>query len=351
MFNHIQLSPSNPDELILTNNNSEQNNTSNSNNNIQFNTPIITPYYLEQGQKKQIKFVNQILILESGNFIVGSNRDIIFYNQNFTIKFKKEKVTNSGIADMCLIDQNTFGVCSHRDIIIIKIIENNFKIIRIFVDPHDNHWVNSILFSKNKILISSSIYDEKIKVWDILNQSDQPIQQLNHDANGLLEWNENIFISSGYSKTKIWNKINNKLNYQLMNTFTNISAYLNNGIKKYDDNSIIIGDLNYGLYIINIKTMEATKKILPTNDFHIYCILNLKNYLILGGEVEKKEENCLHENHEKEGFIHVYKKKENNKFKLIKNNIYDDDIENIVLINNNYVIFGENIIPLKDLIN
>ena len=288
-FNHIQPSPSNPDELILTINNSEQNNSSNSNNNIQFTTPIISPNYLKQGKKKQIEFVNQILILESGNFIVGSNRDIIYYNQNFAIKFKKEKVTNSGINDMCLIDQNTFAVCSHRDIIIIKIIENNFKIIRILVDPHDNHWVNSIIFSKNKILISSSIYDEKIKVWDILNQSDQPIQQLNHKADGLLEWNENIFISSGYSKTKIWNKTNNKLNYQLMNTFINISASLNNAIKKYDDNSIIIGDLYYELYIINIKTMEATKKILPKNDFHIYCILNLKNYLILGGEVKKKE--------------------------------------------------------------
>ncbi len=143
------------------------------------------------------------------------------------------------------------------------------------------------------------------------------------------------------------NKINNKLNYQLMNTFINISAYSNNGIKKYDDNSIIIGDLYYELYIINIKTMEATKKILPKNDFHIYCILNLKNYLILGGEVEKKE-NCFDE---KEGFIHVYKKKGNNKFNLIKKNIYNDDIRNIVLINNKYVIFGENIIPLKDLIN
>ncbi len=204
MFNHIQPSPSNPDELILTNNNYEQNNTSNSNNNIQFNTSIISPYYLEQDQKKQIKFVDQILILESGNFIVGSNRDIFFYNQNFTIKFKKVNVTNSGIEDMCLIDQNTFGVCSHRDIKIIKIIENNFKIIRIFVDPHDDHWVNSIIYIKNNFLISSSIYDKKIKVWDILNQSDQPIQQLNHDADGLLEWNENIFISSGYKKTKIW---------------------------------------------------------------------------------------------------------------------------------------------------
>jgi WD40 repeat protein len=222
MFNHIQPSLSNPDEFILTNNNSEQNNSSNSNNNIQFNTSIISPDNLEQGQKKQIKFVNQILILESGNFIVGSSSDIFFYNKNFTIKFKKENVTNSGIKDMCLIDQNTFGVCSHRDIIIIKIIENNFKIIRIFIDPHDDHWVNSIIFSKNKILISSSIYDEKIKVWDILNQSDQPIQQLNHKADGLFEWNENIFISSGYKKTKIWNKINNKLNYQLMNTFINI---------------------------------------------------------------------------------------------------------------------------------
>ena len=342
MFNHIQPSLSNPDELILTINNSEQNNTSNSNNNIQFNTSIISPDNLEQGQKKQIKFVNQILILESGNFIVGSISDIIYYNQNFAIKFKKENVTNNNIEDMCLIDQNTFAVCSNRDIIIIKIIKNNFKIIRKFVDPHDQNWINSIIFSKNKILISSSIYDEKIKVWDILNQSNQPIQQLNHDAFGLLEWNENIFISSGYSKTKIWNKINNKLNYQLMNTFINISASLNNAIKKYDDNSIIIGDLNYELYIINIKTMEATKKILPTNDFHIYCILNLKNYLILGGKSFYDV-----------GFINVYKKKGNNKFILIKKYIYDviEKIENIVLINNNYVIFGKNIIPLKYLIN
>ena len=34
-------------------------------------------------------------------------------------------------------------------------------------------------------------------------------------------------------------------------------------IKKYDDNSIIIDDLNYETHIINIKTMKAIKNIFP----------------------------------------------------------------------------------------
>ena len=228
-------------------------------------------------------YVNQILLLKSGNFIIASRRDIIYCNKNYKIKFKKEKVTNNYIKDMCLIDQNTFAVCSSGDIIILKILENNFKIVKKYINPHGDHWVCSIIFSKNNILISSSIYDDKIKIWDILNESNQPIQVLNHDADGLLEWDENIFISSGYSKTKIWNKIKDNLNYQLMNTFYGIDIYRNNGIKKYDDNSIILCGLNYITYIINIKTMEATKKIFREKQYDIYSILNLKKYLILGG--------------------------------------------------------------------
>ena len=78
--------------------------------------------------------------------------------------------------DMCIIDQNTFAVCLSGDIIILQIMKNNFKIINKYINPHDDHWVNSIIFSKNNILISSSIYDEKVKIWNCFNQSTQPIQ-------------------------------------------------------------------------------------------------------------------------------------------------------------------------------
>ena len=46
-----------------------------------------------------------------------------------------------------------------------------------------------------------------------------------------------------------------------MNIFLVIESKKNNGIKKYDDNRIIIVNVRYETYIINKKTMEATKKI------------------------------------------------------------------------------------------
>ncbi len=236
-------------------------------------------------------------------------------------------------------------------------MKNNFKIIKKYINLHDDHWVNSIIFSKNNILISSSIYDKKVKIWDIFNKSTQPIQELNHDAKGLFEWDENIFISSGHSITKIWNKIKDKLNYQLMITFRG-AIYRNNGIKKYDDNSIIIGDLNYETYIINIKTMEVTKKIFSKNECDIYSILNLEKYLILGGNNDydrylhkKKCRSSIEEL--REGFIHVYKKEVNNKLNLAKkiDNAQKSTGECIELVKHNNVIFRNKIIPLNEFIN
>ena len=61
-----------------------------------------------------------------------------------------------------------------------------------------------------------------------------------------------------------------------MNTFRNIDSFNNNGIKKYDDNSIIIGGLHYEFYIINLKTMEVIKKSVADSNYHIYSILNLR---------------------------------------------------------------------------
>ena len=121
-------------------------------------------------------YVYQIVILKSGEFIVASNSSVILFDKNYKIKFKKADVTNNWIHDMCLIDQNTFAVCSSGDIIILEIMKNDFKIIKEYINPHDDHWVNSIIFSKNNILISSSIYDEKVKIWNCFNQSTQPIQ-------------------------------------------------------------------------------------------------------------------------------------------------------------------------------
>ena len=245
----------------------------------------------------------------------------------------------------------------------IRNYEKNFKIIKKYINPHDDHWVNSIIFSKNKILISSSIYDDKVKIWDIFSKLTQPIQQLNHRAQGLLEWDENIFISSGYSKTKIWNKIKGQLNYQLMNIFQNIAPYRNNGIKKYDDNSIIIGGLNYKFYIINLKTMEVIKKSFHVSKYDIYSILNLEKYLILGGEIQYSREKEEEYQNKKEyhryldelekGFIHIYKKEGNNKFNLIKKIEHGQKstVKCIEMIKDNNIIFGDNIIPLNELIN
>ena len=72
--------------------------------------------------------VDEVLVLKSGELIVASSWNIILLDNNYKIKIKKEEVTNNGIQDMCLIDQNTFAVCSSKDIIILEIMENNFKI-------------------------------------------------------------------------------------------------------------------------------------------------------------------------------------------------------------------------------
>ena len=88
--------------------------------------------------------------------------------------------------------------------------------------------------------------------------------------------------------------------------------------------------------------MEVTKKIFPKNECDIYSILNLEQYLILGGNnrydryLHKKK--CRSSIEElREGFIHVYKKEVNNKLNLAKkiDNAQKSTVECIELVNDN----------------
>ena len=313
-----------------------------------------------------IKSVREILMLESGDFILCSNRDIFIYDKNFQLKIQREKVTNYRICDICKIEKNIFAVCSSGDIVILEIINNIIKILRTIINPHDNYWIASLIYSKNNLIISSCIYDKRINIYNLNSlymEKIIPIQILYHDADSLLEWNEKTLISSGYSKIKIWDKIK-EIKYQLRTTIKGIDSYYHNGIQKFDEKYLLIGGLRYETYLINMETMEKTIKILNKNlSYDIFCFLKSENYLFVGGE--KREEMDIKESMNindmkrigviPRGFIHIYKYIEKNgkyKFELIEKveRAEKDAINCLQILNDGKIISGTKIwdLPTKE---
>ena len=286
--------------------------------------------YIEQ---LPIKSVREILTLDSGDFIVCSNRDILLFDKNLELITERKNITTHRICDICKIQKNIFAVCSSGDIIILEIIGNMIKILKDITNIHDNNWIASIIYSQNNLIISSCIYDRKINIFNLNSlylEKIRPIQILNHDADSLLEWDNNTFISSGYSKIRIWDKIR-EIKYQLRTTIKGIDSFYHNSLIKFDDKFLLIGGLRYETYLINMETMEKNIRIFNKNlTYDIFCFLKSEKYIFIGGE--KREEMDIKESMNvndmkrigiiPRGYIHIYKykkdKKGNYKFELVE---------------------------------
>ena len=225
-----------------------------------------------------------ISIFPSGNIIITKcDHSIKIYDNNFKIIQIIKNAHDNCIVCLSIIDENNFITCSYdKSIRLWKKLNNLFQINTIIENAHKD-WINKIIYCSNKNIISCSS-DNTIKIWVINNNNKyECISILKHNDSIfsiLLLEDKNILISSGFDGTKIWNYNNiNMLKY-----IKDAESYISSeSIKRINDDKIIVGGAFNGIMkIISISNFEIIKLI--NNGVRCnYIYVITKKYLFLAG--------------------------------------------------------------------
>ncbi len=232
--------------------------------------------------------INSMSIFPSGNLIsVSDDKSIKIYDNNFNIIQSIENAHDESIDYVNIKDENNFVTCSKDKSIKTwikkndKNKENKFILNKIIKNAH-NRTLWKVIYYKNLNLISCS-WDKKIKIWDeIKNNNYQLItilSNLYHIWSILILEDKNLLLSSGNGGTYFYKLIT----YEYIFHIKEANCYDNNGLKRIDDNRIIVGGDSEIINIISISEKKIIKKI--ENDFRffgIYVIQN-KGIFLIGG--------------------------------------------------------------------
>ena len=156
-----------------------------------------------------------------------------------------------------------------------------YKINNVINDP-DESSILKILFCLNGNIISCSD-NKKIKIWEEVNNNKYIcIKILTHSimiTSILILQDKNILISSSLKETKFWN-INS---YENLIDLNNINCMSSNGLKRIDENRIIIGGDNGIINIISLNEFNVIFQI--ENGFKCWgiCIIENKGIFLVGG--------------------------------------------------------------------
>ena len=233
--------------------------------------------------------INSILSFPSGNLIsVSSDRSIKIYDNNFNIIQDIKNAHYYPILNCEIKNENIFATCSFNIKIWIKNIEKKnsknsylYKINNVINDP-DESSILKILFCLNGNIISCSD-NKKIKIWEEVNNNKYIcIKILTHSimiTSILILQDKNILISSSLKETKFWN-INS---YENLIDLNNINCMSSNGLKRIDENRIIIGGDNGIINIISLNEFNVIFQI--ENGFKCWgiCIIENKGIFLVGG--------------------------------------------------------------------
>jgi hypothetical protein len=212
------------------------------------------------------------------NNTVSYDKSIKIYDNDLNIIQSIENAHDNGIIYVYVRDENNFVTCSLDKRIKTWIKkENKFKLNKI-VNNIDYDIIKKILYLPNNQIISCS-YDNII-IWEKNKKKKYQfvtIINLKNIESFLLFENENLLIFSGWVGTGFL-KINT---YQLINFIKDAKSYCKDGMKKLDNNRIIIGE-GSKIIIISI-TNQRIIKIINNVDCKIICILHDKNIFLTGG--------------------------------------------------------------------
>ena len=229
--------------------------------------------------------INSMSIFPSGNLIsVSDDKSIKIYDNNFNILQSIENAHDDSIDYVDIKDENNFVTCSKDKTIKTWINKNNknkFVLNKIIKNAH-NRTLWKVIYCKNGNLISCS-WDKTIKIWDETKKNNYQLitilSYLNHIWSILLLEDKNLLLSSGSGGTYFWKLIT----YEYIFHIKDANCYDNNGLKRIDENRIIVGGDSEIINIISICDRKIIKKI--ESDFRclgIYVIPNKEIFLIGG---------------------------------------------------------------------
>jgi len=223
---------------------------------------------LKKIQFKQIKSINahnnainSVSVFPSGNLISVSNEQAIkIFDTNYNIKQTIDNAHLSYIRYINIKDENNFVTCSQdRSIKTWIKIDGIFKLNYFIIKAHKD-WINKVIYHSNGNLISCSL-DKTIKIWEENYNNYNLISTIIHSDDWcsvcsiLLLENKNILLSSGYNGTNLWN-INN---LDFIYFFKGASCYLWNGLSKFDEDKLIVGDRDLKIFSLSLKNIVKIK--------------------------------------------------------------------------------------------
>jgi len=234
--------------------------------------PILTPK--TEKLKAHSSSINSISTFPSGDFAsVSSDCSIKIFNPNLELLETIEKAHSEEITYIYIINNSTFMTSSYDDS--IKIWKKNtekkkFECIQKIEEAH-KQVVNCILLTKNYKIISCS-YDGKVSIWSFKNnkfENENILLNPKQVNSILLLEDKNLLISSGTGGTLFFNLTN----YELIKDMEDLKAitYFWNGLKRLDDNRIILSGKGKNIVVIDINEKKIIKEI--DNEFSCWGIL------------------------------------------------------------------------------
>ena len=257
---------------------------------------------MKQLNLKAINFRPNLRILK--NYIITFDDNLIeLFDLNGNL-LDNVKFTNRNIVNIEIINDNYIIVATSISILIMKI---NFDLL-VFIEVLilKEPFKNICLIKKKNLLIIDSIY--KIKIFDIINLDEKPIQTIYIGFNNsFLILNQNIFIIYNYENISFYQNIKGTKIYQLS---SKLKLIRNKCLTKLNGKILLILLHNEILFTLNLRNMEIKQKIF------LFQIIN--GYFV-----------------EYESFFHLYFSKFSGDYNIFyknKNNIYLYNKNNLIYI-------------------
>ena len=264
--------------------------------------------------------IHLISSFPSGNFIsVSNDRTIKIFDNNLNNIQTIIDAHDDNINYIDIKDENNFMTCSYDCIKTFNknSFQNNiFRFNKIIKNAHYDT-IYCIKYYLNTNIISCS-RDKTIKLWEEKNEQYQCITIIKLSLcikSLLILKTKNIFISSGFEGTNLWNMYN----FECITNIKEVICYNTNMLKELDDDRIIVGDDI--IKVISISNKTIIKEI--NNEFRCIglCVIREKKIFLIGGYDNK---------------IRIYR---SDIFELIEtiNNAHDDWIYGFTQLKNDLI--------------
>jgi WD40 repeat protein len=271
--------------------------------------------------KKHVDYINHMRILPDGRLSSCSNDGTInIYNKE---NYKLEHKINVG-DNVLYFNANSNGniiaCCEDGSLNIYELNNDKYDLINELKSHNDA--VTKVINIENKLISCSK--DTTMKIWEKkdnnYNNTKSIIIGYSYDNSNILQINENKLVSSSTDYITFFDIKNNfneikKIEDICSNSFCN-------SMTMFNENILIIGGLNSGIYLIDTNNYQVISELLQNDIF--YSIIRLANGNILVGAYSSLIE---------------YKYDNNNFIELKSKYIEDSDtITSLIEINDEVII-------------